>query len=93
MDLNNPQAQKRIVSRLRRIEGQLRGVQSMVEENRDCHEIMQQMAAIRSAMQSASQTMLEEYSENCLINLSDTADQQERKLLLKDLIALIGKAP
>jgi len=93
MDLNNPQAQKRIVSRLRRIEGQLRGVQSMVEENRDCHEIMQQMAAIRSAMQSASQAMLEEYSENCLINLSDTADQQERKLLLKDLIALIGKAP
>ena len=93
MKLTEPQAQKQMISRLRRIEGQLRGVQSMVEENRDCHEIMQKMAAIRSAVQSASQAMLEEYSEDCLINLSDSVDPQERKLLLKDLIALIGKAP
>jgi DNA-binding FrmR family transcriptional regulator len=93
MKLNDQQAQKRMISRLRRIEGQLRGVQSMVEENRDCHEIMQQMAAIRSAVQSASQTMLEEYSETCLMNISDSGDPMERKLLLKDLIALIGRAP
>lgn len=93
MKMEDPQVQKQLISRLRRIEGQVRGVQTMIDENRDCHEIMQQMAAIRSAVQSASQAMLEQFSENCLINLASTDDLQERKLLLKDLIALIGKAP
>ena len=39
--------------RLKRIEGQTRGIQAMLDENRDCREILQQMAAIRSALSSA----------------------------------------
>ena len=39
--------------RLKRIEGQVRGVQKMLDEDRDCHEIVQQLSAIRSAVQGS----------------------------------------
>ena len=40
----------RLMHRLRRLEGQVRGIQRMVEERRDCHEIITQLAAVRSAV-------------------------------------------
>ena len=43
-------AQRRLVNRLRRIEGQARGIERMLEERRDCREVVQQVAALRSAV-------------------------------------------
>ena len=54
MELRSPEVQADLTVRLKRIEGQVRGVQKMVEEERDCSDILQQMTAIRSAMHQAS---------------------------------------
>ena len=59
------EVQQEMLSRLRRIEGQARGVQRMVEEGRDCAEIIQQLAAIRAATQSASLFLLKHYAKEC----------------------------
>lgn len=54
------------LNRLRRIEGQTRGIQRMIEEGRDCLEVMQQVSSARSAMASLSGEMLESYALNCI---------------------------
>ena len=67
MKIQNPPAKQKIIQRLRRIEGQVRGVQGMLEAERDCQEILQQLAAIRSAVQGVSRTFLQEYAAACLL--------------------------
>lgn len=76
--------------RLKRIEGQLRGVQKMLDEDRDCHEVLQQLAAIRSAVQGATMVFMKDYASDCLLNM-DPDDKTTREMLVNDLIGLLGK--
>jgi len=100
MKIQNQEAKEKLVQRLRRIEGQVRGVQGMLDEERDCREIMQQLAAIHSAVQGASRIFLQEYASACLVEMDETvqttpgADQREkRQRIIQDMIALLDKAP
>ena len=61
MDPKSPELQTDLTVRLRRIEGQVRGVQRMIEEGRECPDILQQMAAIRAAMHQASLVLARAY--------------------------------
>lgn len=67
MELRSPEIQADLMVRLKRIEGQVRGVQKMVEEQRDCADILQQMTAIRSAMHQASLLLARAYAARCLL--------------------------
>ncbi|MBI5052423.1 MAG: metal-sensitive transcriptional regulator [Chloroflexi bacterium] len=91
MKVQSGNVKEDLQKRLRRIEGQVRGVQKMLDEDRDCHEIVQQLAAIRSAVQGASLIFMREYASDCLMNAS--SDKSSRKELVDDLINLMGKAP
>jgi len=93
MKLQNPDGKQALIRRLSRIEGQVRGVQSMVEQERDCQEILQQLSAIRSAVQGASLTFLEQYVTSCLLDNAAGDDRNQRERLAHELVALIGKAP
>ena len=55
-----------VLARLKRIEGQVRGVQRMIEENRECEEVLTQLAAIRAAMQRVSAMVLAHSVGECL---------------------------
>ena len=57
---------KDVLTRLRRIEGQLRGIQRMVEEGVSCPEILTQVAAATAALKKASMTIIQTYMEECL---------------------------
>ncbi len=71
MKINKPEAKAELSRRLQRIEGQVRGVRGMLEEERDCREIVQQLAAVHSAVQSASRTFLQEYASACLLQMDE----------------------
>jgi DNA-binding FrmR family transcriptional regulator len=100
MKIQNQEAKEKLIQRLRRVEGQVRGVESMLNEERDCQEILQQLSAIRSAVQSASRIFLQEYATACLLEL-DAEDPSVNKLtsrgkrekIVQDMIALLDKAP
>ena len=92
MKVQAPATKDELQKRLRRIEGQVRGVQKMLDEERDCHEIIQQLAAIRSAVQNASLLFMKQYASDCLLN-ADQSDLATRSMLVDDLIGLLGKAP
>jgi DNA-binding FrmR family transcriptional regulator len=58
--------------RLRRIEGQVRGLQRMVEEDTYCIDVLTQVAAITKALQAVSLGLLEDHIEHCIV---DTAQE------------------
>lgn len=56
--VKDPALQSELLSRLKKIEGQVRGVHKMIQENRDCGDIMTQLAAIKAAVNRVSITVL-----------------------------------
>lgn len=87
----NPEVKDHILNRLARIEGQLRGVQKMIDANRDCKDIIQQLIAIRASIQSASLSFMQDVADDCLLKLDQRNDPGNQKAALKDLIQLMGK--
>lgn len=60
--------------RLKRIEGQVRGIQKMVEADRYCVDILTQTAAIQAALKQVEMQLLERHMRLCLVHASDTTD-------------------
>ncbi len=56
---------KRILNRLKRLEGQVRGLHRMVEEERACRDILTLLAGVRSALDATGDTILENYLKSC----------------------------
>ena len=90
MKVRSPTVKEDLQKRLKRIEGQVRGVQKMIDEDRDCHEIIQQLAAVRSAVQGATLVFMKDYASDCLMNI-EADDKKTREMLVNDLIGLLGK--
>lgn len=87
----NPEVKDQTKRRLSRIEGQLRGVQKMIDEDRDCRDIVQQLIAIRSAVQAASLNFMQDVASDCLLNQAATDDPAAQRELVADLIKMMGK--
>lgn len=77
--------------RLRRIEGQARGVQRMVDESRDCREILQQLNAMQSALQSAKDLFMRAYAKDCLL-ATDGDSAAQRAAFVDELFDLMARA-
>ncbi len=59
--------QQNVVSRLARIEGHVRGVKRMVEQGQPCPDILMQIAALRSALNSVGRIVLEDHLKGCMV--------------------------
>jgi CsoR family transcriptional regulator, copper-sensing transcriptional repressor len=92
MKLENEALKTRLTQRLRRAAGQVRGIESMIEEGRDCREIIQQLASVQAALQGFGRELLEEYAIECLLEReSELTDRQAREQVLRDLVSMINK--
>jgi len=91
INITDPQSKENIKHRLSRIEGQLRGVQKMIDTDRDCRDILQQLIAIRAGVQSASLSFMQDVARDCLLYTEDQADPEAQRALMNDLIQMLGK--
>lgn len=66
-----------VLKRLRRIEGQVRGVERMVEENRYCIDVVTQVTAIQAALDKVALELLSDHAAHCVVAAKD-GDQLER---------------
>jgi len=57
---------KKVISRLNRIEGQIKGVQRMIEEDRYCNDVLIQLAAVENAVKSLAGIILENHMYTCI---------------------------
>jgi len=89
-DLHLNQLEKiKILSRLKRIEGQIRGIQGMIIEERPCSDIMVQMAAAKSALNQASKLILENHV-NSWFDSSVSSDDISQEMI-NEVMELILK--
>jgi DNA-binding FrmR family transcriptional regulator len=65
-----------ITNRLRRVEGQVRGLQRMIGEQRDCEAILTQLMAARAALDRVGLLLAENYVQECLLDTDPTASRQ-----------------
>jgi DNA-binding FrmR family transcriptional regulator len=76
-----------IIKRLARIEGHLRGVRRMVEEDKECPAILLQIAAVKAALNKVSQIMLDDHVETCIAEAIKEGQGEAAVQELKDVIA------
>ena len=81
------QEYKSLINRLNRIEGQVRGVKSMVEKDAYCMDILVQVAAVNAALNSFSEELLASHIRSCVVN--DIRDGKEETI--DELVATIQK--
>ena len=71
----------KLIARLKRIEGQVRGVQRMVAEEEYCIDVLTQIAALQSALKGVGLVLLEEHMAHCVVQAARTSDEAvEEKL-------------
>src|SRR5262245_34309382 len=71
----------KILARLRRMEGQVRGVQRMVEEDQYCLDVLTQLSAVIAAARTTGLLVLEDHIRGCVLN----ASEEERETVLAEL--------
>lgn len=76
---NKSESKKKLENRLKRAEGQLRGIQTMIENDRECQDIITQLSAVRSSIDRIIGIIVAENLKDCLLN-ADLEDpiQSER---------------
>ena len=77
-----------LITRLRRIEGQVRGVEAMVREDRYCIDVLTQISAIQAALDKVALGLLDEHAHHCVIGAEDVA---ERDAKTEELMAAVGR--
>ncbi|CAN5608733.1 hypothetical protein BH23CHL5_BH23CHL5_06910 [soil metagenome] len=77
----------RILARLRRIEGQVRGVHKMVEDDKYCVDILTQLSAIIAGLRATGLVVLEDHIRGCVIN----GDPEQQDVLLDELMGSIER--
>lgn len=82
MSDKNFESKEDILKRLRRIEGQVKGIQKMVEEEKYCTDILTQVAAVRAAINGVGRLILEKHSMTCIEN---AATQEDREKAISEL--------
>ncbi len=77
-----------LLARLKRIEGQARGVQRMVEEDRYCIDVLTQISAIQAALDKVALGLLDEHVKHCVVDGQGPGSQEE---LTDEMMAAIGR--
>ena len=73
-------AKSKYITRLKRSEGQLRGIQKMIEEERDCIDIITQLSAVRSSVDRVIELLITENLMACINNPLDNPLEQKEKI-------------
>jgi DNA-binding FrmR family transcriptional regulator len=80
-----------LIRRLKRIEGQVKGIQKMVDEERYCVDVLVQISAIRSAINKVGTIILENHVKGCVSQSLKNGDDESTEVMINELISTIDK--
>ena len=80
---HDPEEMKRIANRLAKAEGHLRAVQRMVLDDKDCTEVLIQLAAVIGSLNSAGREILKQHINHCIVHAVEEHDEEALKQLNK----------
>jgi DNA-binding FrmR family transcriptional regulator len=79
------------LARLSRIEGQVRGIARMVENDRYCIDVLAQLAAVRAALKGVEEVVLKDHVEHCVENAMRSGDPAEQREKMDELLGVLSK--
>jgi DNA-binding FrmR family transcriptional regulator len=82
---------KSCLTRLRRIEGQVRGVARMVEEERYCIDILTQIRAVRAALRRVEEEVLKDHVGHCVEHAIASGDKRDQREKVAELLSVLGR--
>ena len=85
------QAKTSCLKRLRRIEGQARGIIRMIEEDRYCIDVVMQMSAIQAALKRVEEEILRDHVAHCVDHAIASGDKTEQRRKVAELIDVLGR--
>ncbi len=80
------------LKRLKRLEGQVRGIARMVEEDRYCVDILTQVAAVRAALKGVEKLVIDDHAAHCIEDALAAGDLQNQRAKFTELLELLDKA-
>lgn len=87
MTIREEKLKTNLTTRLNRIEGQVRGVKGMIERDVYCNDVLVQISAVQSALDSVSKMVLENHIRGCLVKKIQAGDKE----IVDELLVTIGK--
>ena len=81
-----------VQKRLGRIEGQVRGLSKMVDDNRYCIDIVTQLSAVRAALRRAEEEILADHAAHCVENAIASGNKTDQRRKLAELIDVISRS-
>ena len=77
------------LKRLRKVEGQIRGVQKMIEEDRYCMDILTQLKAIKSALSRVEESIIENHLDHCVHRAVSSSDRKAKEEVIDEIRTLL----
>lgn len=90
--MKDAETKSKLTNRLSRIEGQVRGVARMVEEDRYCIDILTQVQAVRAALARVETELLKDHLDHCIEGAIVSGDAEEQRRKASELIDLLSRA-
>ncbi len=85
------QQSSKTINRLRRLEGQVRGIIKMLEEDRYCIDVLNRMQAVKSALARAESEILKDHANSCVAEAIESGDAEAQREKVSELIDLFDK--
>jgi DNA-binding FrmR family transcriptional regulator len=85
-------AKTSVLKRLRRIEGQVRGLARMVDDDRYCIDIVTQLSAVRAALRRAEEEILADHAAHCVAKAIGSGNKTEQRRKVAELIDVLSRS-
>jgi CsoR family transcriptional regulator, copper-sensing transcriptional repressor len=86
------EAKAAVLKRLNRIEGQVRGLCSMVEADRYCIDVVTQVSAVRAALRRAEEEILRDHVSHCVEHAIASGDKKDQRRKIAEIIDVLGRS-
>jgi CsoR family transcriptional regulator, copper-sensing transcriptional repressor len=88
----DPDLKRAALTRLRRIEGQVRGIQKMVEEERYCSDVLTQLTSVQEALRGVSRALLHNHLKHCATTAIRSGDPEQAEAMYEELMELMYRS-
>lgn len=85
------ETKEKVEARLKRVAGQVSGIERMVEDDRYCVDVLMQISAARAALAKVSKMLLESHIETCVTEAFESDDEHDRAAKIEELVRVFDK--
>lgn len=85
------QSKDAVLKRLRRVEGQVRGIAGMVEDDRYCIDVLQQISAAQAALDKVALALVDDHTRHCILDADGATRDERHRELMEALTRMVGR--